>query len=274
MPTGRRPDDKEHGGGGSAGSSGTVQSLDRAVRLLDVLAQADGLTLTGAAEAAGMPPSTAHRILNTLEHHGLVRHDPDRALWLIGVRAFQIGNAFLRNRKVAEVARPYMRELMARCGETVSLSVEDENSAVFVAQIESHAPIRAFHRPGTRTTMHASAAGKVLLSGRNAAALKAFCETGALVGHTSRTLSDETSLLSEIANVRAQGWAVDREERVAGMCCVASPICNEHGEIVAAISVSGPVSRMADDRLRELGELVCASAEDVTRAFGGMALAA
>src|SRR5688572_20356066 len=100
-----------------AGAS--VQAIDRCIALLAVVASADGLTLTDLAQRAGLVPSTAHRILATLEAHRFVFHDEQRGLWLIGVRAFEVGTAFLRNRRLAGIGRRVMHELMERTGETV-----------------------------------------------------------------------------------------------------------------------------------------------------------
>ena len=138
---------------------GSVQALDRGLALLEIIAQADGLSLTSIAQRAGIPPSTAHRILATLKAAGFVQCDEARGGYLIGMKAFKIGSAFLRNRKLVDVGRGVMRALMDASGETTNLGIENDGSVVFVSQLESHHPIRAFHRPGhaARCTPPASA---------------------------------------------------------------------------------------------------------------------
>ena len=105
-------------------TSGSVQAIDRGLAVLGIIAASDGLTLTDLAQRAGLAPSTAHRILTSLEGHQFVFHDEERGLWLIGVGAFEVGSAFLRNRRLAGIGRVVMYELMEQTGETVNLGIE------------------------------------------------------------------------------------------------------------------------------------------------------
>lgn len=247
----------------------SVQSLDRALALLELIAGEDGLTLTELAQRAGVPPSTAHRILGTLQVHDYVAHDEERGLWLIGVRAFEVGSSFLRNRKLADIGRANMRELMEECGESVNLAIEDNGTIVFISQIESHHAIRAFHRPGTRGMIHASGVGKALLSTLEDEEVRRVLHKTGLEKFTDKTLVEPEKLFAELAAIRQRGWAVDDEERHPGMRCVAAPIYNEHGEACAGISVSGPTVRFSDERLGELGPKVKRTAAAITKSIGG-----
>lgn len=251
--------------------AGSVQSLDRALALMEVIAREDGLTLTDLAQRAGVPPSTAHRILATLQSHDYVAHDEERGLWLIGVRAFEVGSSFLRNRKLSETGRAIMRELMEECGETVNLAIEDEGSIVFISQAESHLAIRAFHRPGSRGAIHASGVGKALLAALPDDKVRRILHKTGLEEFTPKTLTDPDSLFEELKASRERGWTVDNEERTTGMRCVAAAIYNEHGEAFAGVSISGPTVRMTDERLGELGPKVRRAARDITKSIGGRA---
>jgi len=249
--------------------SGTMQSLDRAIRVLDIVAEGDGVSLTHISRRAGLSPSTVHRILATLEQHDLLQQERDRGHWLIGVRTFQIGNAFLRNRKVSEVARPFMRDLMEATGETVSLAIEDDNSAVFIAQLECHSPVRTFHRPGSRVAMHASAVGKALLASQDTRAVRRYLEHAGLPKFTDKTMVDPAAFERELLITRQRGWSLDDEERIIGMRCVGAAIQNEHCEALAAVSISGPTARMTPDRISEWGAMVKRCAAAITLAIGG-----
>jgi IclR family acetate operon transcriptional repressor len=253
----------------SAQAAASVQSLDRALALLELIAQEDGLTLTELAQRAGVPPSTAHRILGTLQAHDYVMHDEERGLWLIGVRAFEVGSSFLRNRKLAETGRTIMRELMEECGETVNLAIEDGGSIVFISQVESHHAIRAFHRPGSRGAIHASGVGKALLTALSDDAVRRVLHKTGLVKFTPKTLVEPERLFAELVTSRERGWTVDDEERTPGMRCVAAPIFNEHGEAFAGLSISGPTVRLTDERMGELGPMVKRAAEAITGSIGG-----
>ncbi len=248
-----------------------IQVLDRAVRLLEILSRADGLTLSELAEEAKLAPSSAHRILSSLESHELVRQIGKRGHWLIGVNALRIGSAYLRHRGLAEIARGVMRRLMEETGESVNLAVEDEKGVVFVSEVESRHPIRAFHRPGARAALHASGVGKALLAARPAAERARRLKRLELERFTPNTIVDSEQLLEELRRIRARGWALDDEERTLGMRCVAAPIYNEFGEAVAAISLSGPSVRLGHDKLSRLALLVRQAAQQITRGLGGKA---
>lgn len=252
--------------------SGQVQSLVRALRLLEQVAEAaDGITLTEVAHRVGLPVSSAHRLLSTLQQEGYVRFDNERTLWFVGVRAFIVGGAFLRSRDLVQVARPYMRHLMEESGETVNLAVEDEGRAIYLAQVECRQLMRALAQPGARVPMHSSAVGKTLLafvSEPRRAALLARME---LERFTDRTIGGRRELDRDLAATRRRGYATDDEEHAVGLRCVAAPIFDEAREVVAAISLSGPAARVTDARFGKLGEMVRRFAASVTRDLGGQA---
>ncbi len=245
--------------------------MDRAIAVMEVVSASDGLTLTSIAHQAGMATSTVHRILTSLEGHGLVSMDQERKLWFIGVTAFQIGNGFLRNRKVVDLGRPIMRDLVAETGESANLGIEDDGGIVYLAQIECHNPIRAFHRPGTRTKIHSSAMGKAILSNWPEADVRKLLEKVGLPGFTRKTLTNDRRFFADLEKTRERQWALDDEEATIGMRCVAASIYNEYREVVAAVSISGPVTRLTYDRIGELGPKIKRAAEDITESIGGSA---
>lgn len=246
-----------------------VQSLDRAIALLDLVAGSNGLSLTEVAEAAALPPSTCYRILATLQRHGMVEFETGGQLWHVGVESFRIGSAFLRRRKIAERGRDALQALVDRCGETANLAIADEDSVVFVSQVETHEPIRAFFRPGTRSPIHASGIGKAILAQWRPDRVARLVARG-LARFTPHTLTGATALAAELAETRMRGWALDNEERNPGMRCVAAAIFNEYGEPIAGISVSGPTVRLTPEVARSFGPLVQAAAAEVTQAIAGV----
>lgn len=255
--------------GNAARDGGQVQSLTRALTLLVEISSSDGgASLSELAHRAGLPPSTAHRLLKSLEQMDFVQHDHQRALWTVGVQAFTVGNAFLRSRDVVEIARPYMRRLMEESGESVNLGVLDGREVVFLAQVECREVMRVLARPGGRSPLHCSGLGKALLS-----ALPVQT-TRTLVGNpiqrfTDKTLATPEAMERDMALSRQRGYAIDDEEYAAGLRCVAAPIHDEYGEPMAAISLSGPSARLTDARLKLLGEMVARTAQAVTGAVGG-----
>lgn len=249
--------------------TGSVQALERGLNLLAIIAEADGLSLTSIAQRAGIAPSTAHRILATLKAGGFVQSDEAHGNYLIGVQAFRIGSAFLRNRKLADVGRNTLRHLMEESGETANIAIEVEGSVVFISQMESHRPIRAFHRPGARGPMHASSLGKAMLAVLTDEAIAQKLHRIGMPRFTEHTIVDPDALLAELALVRKRGWAIDNEEQAQGMRCVGSAVYNEHGEVIGAISVSGPTVRVTEERLGELGPMVKRAAAEIIERVGG-----
>jgi IclR family acetate operon transcriptional repressor len=247
-----------------------VQSLDRALRILAIVAEADGLSLSEVAERAGLPPSTAYRMLTTLAGHGMVEFGEPEQLWSVGVEAYRIGSAFLRSRKLVDRARSVMQGLMEQTGETANLGVAEDDCVVFVSQVETHQAIRAFFRPGTRSPFHASGIGKAILAHLGATRVEAIVARTGLEPFTDKTLSQERALAEDLSAIRRRGWAVDDEERHPGMRCVAAAIFNEFAEPVGGISISGPTVRVTPDRLDAIGPQVREAAAEVTQMIGGI----
>jgi IclR family acetate operon transcriptional repressor len=247
----------------------SVQTLDRAIALLEIVASANGLSLSEVAQEAALPPSTCTRLLQTLERHGIVEFEAGPQLWHVGLGTFRIGSAFLRRRKLAERGRAEMQALVDLCGETANLAIAEEEGVVFVSQVETHEPIRAFFRPGTKSPYHASGVGKAILAHARPERVARLLR-GELPRFTPTTITDPAALAAELAATRARGWALDEEERSSGMRCVAGPIFNEYGEPVAGISVSGPTVRLTPEAARAFGPLVVAAAAEITRSIAGV----
>jgi IclR family acetate operon transcriptional repressor len=250
--------------------AGSVQALDRGLTLLAIIAEADGLSLTNVAQRAGIAPSTAHRILATLKAAGFV-HCNASGSYFIGVKAFKVGTAFLRNRKLADVGRSVIRQLMEATGETSSIGIENEGFVIFLSQMESHHSVRTFHRPGGRSPLHASSIGKAMLAALPDDVIAKKLHQIGMQKFTAKTIADPEALLKDLAKARKRGWTIDDQERAEGMRCVGAAVYNEHSEAIGAISVSGPMVRMSDERLGELGPMVKRAAAEITERIGGVA---
>jgi IclR family acetate operon transcriptional repressor len=194
------------------GRGDTVQSLSRALSLLNALSRSDhGMTLGELAHESGLPVSTAHRLLSTLQHENFVRHESDRGVWLVGVQAFIVGNAFTRSRELTAIARPFMRALMERSGETVNLAVENQGEVVYIAQIECRQTMRAIARPGGRAPMHCSGVGKMLLALMPEEERERILAERRMVKETEKTITSTSRLRAELEASRRRGYAVDDE---------------------------------------------------------------
>lgn len=258
-------------GTGATETRASIQSLDRALDVLDALARADGLTLTDLAKSLDQSPATMHRVLATLETRQIVEMNAQTQTWHIGAMAFRLGSAFLRRSSVAERSRPVMHDLVLATGETSNLGIERNAEVMFIGQVETQETIRAFIPPGTLSPMHASGIGKALLSCYTERQFDRFMRGRTLDHFTDKSILTKPDLAADLQQVRARGWAFDDEERTYGMRCVAAPIIDFYGEAVAGISVSGPTHRMPGDRIDAIGKLVRDAARTVSRGLGAPA---
>lgn len=251
-------------------ASGQVQSLSRALKLLNALSfHSQGLSLSDVAHEVGLPNSTAHRLLTTLQNERFVRFDTERSVWLIGVQAFRVGTAFVRSRDIVTIARPYMRRLMEQSGETVNLAIADRGEVIYLAQVETQKMMCAIAGPGGRAPMHCSGVGKALLAFSNPATVDKTIQGLELTRETPHTLTTPAELKRELAQIQARGYAVDNEENAIGLRCVAAVIFDEHASTLAALSVSGPTARIADSRIPGLGAAIAGIAAEITAELGG-----
>lgn len=268
------PKDRAEAAKKSSRASGHVQSLSRALSLLNALSEHNqGLSLSAVAHEVGLPTSTAHRLLTTLQNERYVRFDADHSAWLVGVQAFKAGSAFLRSRDLVATSRPYMRRLMEQCGETVNLAVLDRGEVICLAQTETHKMMRAIAKPGGRAEIFSSGVGKALLAfmpDSDAAQLLqgiSFCQ------ETENTLTNVDDLQRDLDAIKQRGYAIDDEENAIGLRCVAAVIFDENANPMAGLSVSGPAARITDARIPVLGSAVSNVAAEITAAIGGLSLA-
>ena len=250
--------------------SGSVQSVERALTLLESLGDcADGQRLTDLAQATGLSPSTVHRLLVTLEKRRFVQFDQSEGRWHVGKQAFTVGASFVRQRNFVASAVPFLRTLRDQTRETANLGVVDDGMVVVLLQSESREIVRAITRVGGRVPLAGSGMGKAIL------AAYGNSEVGALVGPPDdgpvANLRHQRAprLALDLERAKAVGYAIDDEEYIKGVRCVASVVYNDQAEPLCAISVSGLAGRMRKSRLDELGGVVNRTARDLTLALGG-----
>ena len=239
--------------------------------LLRALSADTGMILTDIALTVELPPSTTHRMLITLQQQGFAEFNESTQKWSVGLEAFRVGNAYLNNTNLVEVARKTLYRLMEETGETANLGISSHGMVVFISQVETENPIRAFYRPGTRSHMHASGVGKALLSSLPRYEVERILKKPGLPEFTPNTRTSLDALHADLEISRNRGWALDDEERYLGMRCIASNVHNSFGEAVAAISISGPTVRFPVETIHELGPRVQQAARAVTGMIGGTA---
>jgi IclR family acetate operon transcriptional repressor len=249
-------------------SQNIIQSLDRAIDVLETLAVGGSMTLSQVASTMDQSPATIYRILSTFRLRGMAEVNPVTQEWSVGAEAFRIGSAFLRRSNVITRAMPIMQHLRDETGETSNLGIERDDKVVFVAQVETHESIRAFFPPGTQAPMHASGIGKALLAMFSGRQLARYLAHAPFAAFTVNTICTADQLVQNLNLIRAQGYSFDDEEKAIGMRCIAAPILNFHGEAVAGISISGPSHRLTREKVAAIGKLVKAAGDQVSASLG------
>lgn len=262
---------KTSGKSEAAQRSGNVQSVDRAMLLLEILGEdAEGYRLTDLAMRSGLSVSTTHRLLTTLEMRQFVQLDHSDGLWHVGRKTFQVGSTFAQQKNFVAPALPFLRQLRDQTRETANLGVVVDGRVIFLAQVESREIMRAITRVGGTTPMVNSGIGKALLSTYAAADVAAIVAAYGMKKLTPNSLTRASDLTDDLARVRSQGYAVDDEEYQQGLRCIAAPVYNQQGEAFCAISVSGLAQRLSPDRVPAVGKLVAETARALTGALGGL----
>lgn len=249
---------------------GSVQSVERALSLLEVLGEdEEGHRLTDLATRTGLSPSTVHRLLTTLEKRRFVQFDQSDGMWHVGRQAFAVGSSFVRQRNFVAPAIPFLRELRDKTRETANLGVIDEGEVVTLAQVESREIMRAISPVGGRAPITASGMGKAILASYPEEAVSGVVARNGMRRMTEKTICREPQLFEELEVVRQQGFAVDDEEFMIGLRCVAATVYNQQGEAFFALSISGLASRVTPDRVPAIGALMVQTANALTHALGG-----
>jgi IclR family acetate operon transcriptional repressor len=164
-----------------------------------------------------------------------------------------------------------MRRLMEDSGETVNLAVEDKGEIVYLAQVECRQMMRVFARPGTRELMHCSAVGKAILSATSDRAIGQILHQHGMPRLTAKTITTPAALRAALDRIRLEGYAVDDEEHAVGLRCIAAPISDETGDVIGAVSIAGPMARIDEDRIGQLGRMVVHATRAISAEMGAPA---
>lgn len=245
-----------------------VQSVDRTLDVLEALAKRSGATgISELAQIVGLHVSTVHRLLATLVDRGYVRQDPETSRYHLGSRIFILSSAADVHLDLRLVARPYLERMMRHSGETANLVTASDSEVVYLDQVASMHLVKMFTAPGMRVPFYCTGTGKAILAHKAAAVVDAVLR-GTLKRYTRHTLVNRAAIENELAQVRRLGYALDNEEMEEGVRCLAVPIFDRRRQVVGALSVSGPTTRMTLDRAEKLAANACAIANELSRQLG------
>ncbi len=244
-------------------------SLDKALRILDILCAQGRAGVTALAQLSGYPAPTVHRLLATLARNGYVAHDSQTREYVLALKFLEMGARVRNDIPLASLAMPAMRELMELSGETVNLVVFEHLEAVYVEQIVNpRSMLLMFTRIGARAPLFCSGVGKAYLAAQEDAFITDYCATVERTRRTRHTIVEETAFRQELHRIRRQGYAVDDEEMEYGVRCVAALIRRSSNLVLGSISISGPTARVPPDVLPRLGLEVRRAAEEISAGLG------
>jgi DNA-binding IclR family transcriptional regulator len=252
---------------GAPGAASQVQSVDRALTILEILAHHGELGVTEIACDLGVHKSTAFRLVSALEQHRLVEQLGERGKYRLGFGIVRLAGATTARMNLAEESRPFCRRLAAEFNETVNIAVLDAGTAVNITQEQGSAAVTVQNWTGKRTPLHATSSGKVLLAWATDEEFGAAVEWR-LERFTQHTITSAAALRAELKRVRKQGWACTAEELEIGLNAVAAPIRGDEGTVVAAISVSGPSYRLSAESFPAVAARLRASASEISIQLG------
>ena len=244
-------------------STRRIGAAERAISVLDTLADGGELGTNEIARRTGMTPSTVSRQLGTLAASGLVERVAASGRYRLGLRIVYLANAILARLDVRAVARPHLEELVRATGESATLSVPGDEDAITVDFVPGTHQIQPVSRLGRPSIAHATSAGKVMLAFANRS-----LPTGPLHAFTPRTITDPRKLAAEIERVRDQGWSEAIEERETGLSAVAAPIRSSSGELEAIVALQGPSSRFDAKAVEAALPLLLDAAKAISRELG------
>lgn len=235
-----------------SGRTYLVSSVDHALTLLAAFRDHPSLAVRESAELLGVAPSTAHRLLTTMQASGFVVQDPATRRYSAGPALVAVALASLQRIDVGRVARPHLTALAAEARETVSLAVPEGATIRFIDSVEGPEVVRVRSRTGVTVPAHSSAAGKVLLAGLGRDELLRLYPANRLQRRTARTIASRTLLLNELEEVRRLGYATSLEEDAPGLAGVAVGIGDARGRVIAALSVAVPSERLDPRRTERI----------------------
>ena len=221
-----------------------LHSLDRAVSVLEVLGQSDTpLSLAEICQRMNLHKSTAHRSLMVLERSALIERTQENRFRL-GLKLYELGNRAVEQIDLRARVQPYFRRLSSQVGETVHLSVLQKTSVVYLDKVEPNRRVCMSSKIGTSNPVYCTSMGKAMLAFQPEDAIEQIIAKLRFVRYTHKTIGSREALLKALERVRRRGYAIDDEEIEVGVRCIGAPIFNEHHRAIAAVSVSGPASRI------------------------------
>lgn len=245
-----------------------VQSIDRALDIIELLSEENqGLGVTEIARDLGMHKSTAYRIIATLAQRGYLEKS-STGTYRIGLKLIEAVSCYINSLELQTEARPYIAKISGELGLTAHLGVLDGNEVVYIEKMDMFSNIRMYSQIGIHVPSYSCSLGKCLLSNFSSDDVREIMKNCTFQSFTKNTITGIDDLIKDLDLVRRRGWAIDDEESEYDHRCLGAPIYDYRGDIIAAVSASGPASVFTKDRIEPVAEYMTQQAMSISRSMG------
>ncbi len=244
------------------------QSVEKTMKLVDIMADAgSAMRLQDIAEKSGIPTSTVLRMLNTLLAMGYVNQDPETLKYSLSLKFAYIGARAKAQSSILQLAHPYLRRLAEQTGECTCFAAEQSHEVVYLDVIAEAANniLTVTQRIGKRAPLYCTGIGKLFLAEYTPEELDTYCQKVQFVQFTEKTLTTPEALRAELTQIRAQGFAADNEECDIGTRCIAAPVRDYTGRIIAGISVTAPTLRLNRERMEQILPIILSTVGELSQ---------
>lgn len=245
-----------------------IQSVCRALAIIETLSSYSSLGITELSQKLGLHKSTVFGLLSTLEYNGYVYQNSMTGKYSLSLKLFEIGGKVYEELDIRNISRPHIERIVEKHQETAHLVVPDGLEIVYIDKVECTQSIRICSNVGKRMPFHCTAVGKAILANMPEEKVQEIIQKKGLPSFTNNTITSYDKLQEELSKIRTLGYAIDNEETEEGLKCVAAPIRDFNGKVIAAASVSGPRMRMNDEKISAIVEDIIVMTDQISSELG------
>jgi IclR family KDG regulon transcriptional repressor len=246
-----------------------IQSVERAADILELfLVTKPELSIKEISENLNLSKSTVHGIIKTLEHRGYLQQNPEDLKYKPGIKLFELGNFVGKHLDIGKIARPIIRDLVDELNETVHLVSLQRDEIIYIEKVEGHSALTIYSHIGKRAPFHSTGVGKAILAHLNENEANRILSSINLESFTKYTMTNIEEIKEQLHSIREQGYAVDDEEIELGLKCIAAPIFNHQGNVIASISCAAPKMRLDENRLPQVIAGIKRAAAEISSDLG------
>ncbi|MCH6267332.1 MULTISPECIES: IclR family transcriptional regulator [Neobacillus] len=246
-----------------------IQSIERAADVLEIFLTTNSeLSVKEISEKVNLSKSTVHGIIKTLEHRGYLQQNPDDLKYRLGIKLFELGNFVGKHLDIRSIARPIIKDLVNELNETVHLVLLNRNEIIYIEKEDGPRTLTMYSHIGKRAPVHCTGVGKAILAYLSDQEVDRLLSIQNLQPFTEFTMTDKQAIKNHLQSVRECGYAVDDEEIELGLKCIAAPIFNHQGNVIASISCAAPKIRLDEERLPKVIAGIQKAASEISKALG------